>query len=131
MNLKKKRALQAPLVAAMAMLLAIFVSSCGGVNKVPIHQNIAKAEAAIDEAERIEARAHAPLELELAQEKLSRAKAAFVDEEYEQADWLAEEALVEANLAEAKARSAKTQMTVDELQATIQTLQEEIQRQQK
>jgi hypothetical protein len=65
----------------------------------------------------------------LAEEKLSKARTAFEKEEYQEADWLAEEAITEAKLAEAKARSAKAQATVKELEDTIQTLQNEIERQ--
>jgi hypothetical protein len=131
MNLKRKntRSMQALAVAVMVILLTWIVIACAGVNKAPIQQNIAKAEAAINNARNSDARTHAPLELTLAEEKLSKAKTAFEKEEYQEADWLAEEAITEAKLAEAKARSAKAQATVKELEDTIQTLQNEIERQ--
>lgn len=131
MNLKRKstRSMQALAVAVMVILLTWMVIACAGVNKAPIQQNITKAEAAINNAHNSDARTHAPLELTLAEEKLSKARSAFDKEEYQEADWLAEEAITEAKLAEAKARSAKAQATVKELQDTIQTLQNEIQRQ--
>jgi len=121
--------MQALAVAVMVILLTWIVIACAGVNKAPIQQNIAKAEAAINNARNSDARTHAPLELTLAEEKLSKAKTAFEKEEYQEADWLAEEAITEAKLAEAKARSAKAQATVKELEDTIQTLQNEIERQ--
>ncbi|MFO7686804.1 MAG: DUF4398 domain-containing protein [Desulfobacterales bacterium] len=131
MNLKRKntRSMQALAVAVMVILLTWMVIACAGVNKAPIQQNIAKAEAAINNARNSDARTHAPLELTLAEEKLSKARTAFEKEEYQEADWLAEEAITEAKLAEAKARSAKAQATVKELEDTIQTLQNEIERQ--
>jgi hypothetical protein len=129
MNLKRKNTRSMQASAVMVILLTWMVIACAGVNKAPIQQNIAKAEAAISNARNSDARTHAPLELTLAEEKLSKAKTAFEKEEYQEADWLAEEAIIEAKLAEAKARSAKAQATVMELQDTIQTLQNEIQRQ--
>jgi hypothetical protein len=129
MNLKRKNTRSMQALAVMVILLTWMVIACAGVNKAPIQQNIAKAEAAINNARNSDARTHAPLELTLAEEKLSKARTAFEKEEYQEADWLAEEAITEAKLAEAKARSAKAQATVKELEDTIQTLQNEIQRQ--
>lgn len=129
MNLKRKNTRSMQALAVMVILLTWMVIACAGVNKAPIQQNIAKAEAAINNARNSDARTHAPLELTLAEEKLSKAKTAFEKEEYQEADWLAEEAITEAKLAEAKARSAKAQATVKELEDTIQTLQNEIERQ--
>ncbi|MDZ7579255.1 MAG: DUF4398 domain-containing protein [Deltaproteobacteria bacterium] len=129
MNLKRKNTRSMQALAVMVILLTWMVIACAGVNKAPIQQNIAKAEAAINNARNSDARTHAPLELTLAEEKLSKARTAFEKEEYQEADWLAEEAITEAKLAEAKARSAKAQATVKELEDTIQTLQNEIERQ--
>lgn len=127
---KGRSTIPAPALAALAILITFGMGACAGVDKAPIQQDIAKAEAAIDDARESEARSHAPLELSLAEEKLANAKSALEDEKYRQADWLAEEALADAKLAEAKASSAKTQQTIQELEDTIQTLQNEIQRQQ-
>ncbi len=124
-----RRPLRSLGVAAMVCLSTWIISSCSGVDKAPIQQNLGKAEAAVNDARDSDARTHAPLELTLAEEKLSKAQAAFEDEKYQEADWLAEEAITEAKLAEAKTRSAQTQSTLQELQDTIQTLQNEIQRQ--
>jgi len=131
MNLKHRSTAHAWAVTTMLFLLTVIAGACAGVNEDQIRQDIAQAEAAISEAQRSEARTHAPLELRLAEDKLSRARSALDNNEYRQAQWLAEEALADADVAEAKAQSARTRGTVEQLQDTIQTLQSEIQRQQK
>ncbi|MFZ0242506.1 MAG: DUF4398 domain-containing protein [Desulfobacterales bacterium] len=112
----------------IAIFSTCFIIGCAGADKTLSQQNIAKAETAINDARRIEAGTSAPLELRLSEEKLAKAKSAYDDEEYEQAQWLAEESYADATLAEAKARSAGTQKTVRELRDTIETLQQELQR---
>lgn len=130
MKLKKRRASQVWAVTTMLILLTFFAGACAGVDKAPIQQTIGKAEASINEAQSSQAVNYAPLELRMAEDKLTKAKTAFENEEYQRAEWLAEEALADANLAEAKSQSARTSSTVQQLQETIQTLQSELQRQQ-
>lgn len=127
MNVKTRSALRATLVA-MAIFAPFFMTACAGVDKNTSQQNIAKAETAISDARRVEAGTDAPLELKLAEEKLYKAKSAYDDEEYQQAQWLAEEAHADATLAQARARSDATQKTVNELRDTIEALQQELQR---
>lgn len=115
--------------AALVVLCAVFLSACAGVDTTPIEKDMARAEESIKGARRSGAETHTLMQLNQAEEKLEKARAAFEDEEYEEAGWLAEEALVCANLAEAQTRSAKIQETVRELRETIQTLEKEIKRQ--
>ena len=130
MRLKKRSALHASALTAIAILLVFFAGACAGIDKGPVQQNITKAEAAINDAQSSQARSHAPLQLKLAEEKLAQARTEFENENYQRANWLAEEAIADANLAEAKSQSASTQQTVQQLQDTIQALQQEIQRKQ-
>ncbi len=130
MNLKKRSVVQTLTFAAMTILLIFFASACAGIDKGPVQQNIAKAEAAIQDAQGRRARSHAPLQLKLAEEKLAEARTEFENKNYQRANWLAEEAIADANLAEAKAQSASTQQTLQQLQDTIQSLQQEMQRKQ-
>jgi hypothetical protein len=73
----------------------------------------------------------APAEMQTARGKLDRAKLAMVAEDYDQAKSLAQEAQVDAQLAEAKARSIKARKAASELQAGIQVLREELDRKSK
>jgi hypothetical protein len=117
-------------VVAMVILSALFWGACAGIDKAAVQQDIGKAEAALNNARGGEAMTYAPLELRLAEEKLSKARSQFENKDYKEAAWLAEEAFVDANLAEAKTQSIKTREIAQELQNTILALQDEIERQQ-
>ncbi len=113
---------------ALALSAAMTLGACASVETTPIRNTIANAEQAISEAERMEAHQYAPLELRLAEEKLSRARTALEEEEYQRADWLADEALADAQLAGARARTARTENMVSELRASVEALEQEAQR---
>lgn len=115
-------------IGALSLSAAMMLGACASVETTPIRNTIANAQQAVSDAERMEAHQHAPLELRLAEEKLARARAALEDEEYERADWLADEALADAQLAGAKARTARTENMVSELRASIDALEQEAQR---
>jgi hypothetical protein len=68
------------------------------------------------------------LELRKAQEKFAQAETAMRNEEYLKARRLAEEALVDARLAESKANSEMARRNAAELQKTIESLRAEAQR---
>ena len=89
---------------------------------------LAAAEVAVDEAEEANAPAQAPGPYELARDKLERAREAMEDGENLEARRLAEQALVDAQLAEAEARSEVARQNAVELRASIETLQDEIAR---
>jgi hypothetical protein len=61
----------------------------------------------------------------VAREKLLAAQKAMDDDDYEEARRLAEQATVDAQLAQAKASSAETQQQAAELRKTIDALREE------
>jgi hypothetical protein len=117
----------------VCLILSIFVAMgimlmVGCAAKVVPVENISSAEMAIKEAESSNATVNAPLELKLATEKLSQAKAAMQKEEFEEARRLADESLLDAKLAEAKSRSEKAKKATQELRDSIQTLRQEIER---
>ncbi|HEX6112018.1 MAG TPA: DUF4398 domain-containing protein [Geminicoccaceae bacterium] len=89
---------------------------------------LAAAEVAVDEAEEANAPAQAPGPYELARDKLERAREAMEDGENLEARRLAEQALVDAQLAEAEARSEVARQNAAALRASIETLQDEIAR---
>jgi hypothetical protein len=94
----------------------------------PPTDTIRAAEQAIDEATRADAEPHARLELHMAREHLEEARDLVDAERYDPARRLAEKALVEAQLAEAKANSARAQRNAEELREHITTLRREIDR---
>lgn len=89
---------------------------------------LAAAEVAVDEAEEANAPARASGPYELARDKLDRAREAAEDGENLEARRLAEQALVDAQLAEAQARSEIARRNAAELRASIETLQDELAR---
>jgi Domain of unknown function (DUF4398) len=125
MNAQKKRKLFSglPKLAAFAMLFAV---ACASVDKEPIRQTMGNAELTIDQARSSDASRYAPLSLKRAEEKLEDARTAFKNRRYKDADYLAEEALVEAKLALSETETAKTKTIVEDLQNSILELREEL-----
>jgi hypothetical protein len=101
------------------------MAGCAG--KPPL-ANLSQAELAVQEADTKTASQYAPLELKTAREQLADAKRAVDDEEYDEARRLADQALANAQLAEAKAGAEKARLAAAELQKSIQTLRTEVQR---
>jgi hypothetical protein len=93
-------------------------------------QELARAEASIEQAERSGAREYGAEELDSARDKLARAKAAADGDDNLAAARYAREAAVDAELAGAIARDRETDLAVEELNKSIETLREEIARNQ-
>jgi hypothetical protein len=83
---------------------------------------------AIQDATKSKASQYAPLELRMARDKFDKAQRAMNNKEYIHARRLAEEALVDAELAEAKASSEDARRTANELQQSLETLRREAER---
>jgi hypothetical protein len=93
-------------------------------------ETISGAEMAIEAAEESSASLNAPLELKLAKDKLEQANAAVKQEEFEKAKRLADEALVDAKLAQTRSLATKQKKLADEMRGSIEALQKEIKRSQ-
>jgi hypothetical protein len=91
-------------------------------------EQMALTTAALASAERAGAVALAPAEMALARDKLARANASMVEEKFERARLLAEAALVDARLAEAKARNAQATQAADQLSEANRVLRQELER---
>jgi hypothetical protein len=111
----------APLVCA-----ALAMSGCSA-GRPPVG-TLSQAELAIQQADKNTASQHAPLELQTAREQLEGARRAMEKDRYEEARRLADQALVNAQLAEAKAQAEKTSQAAAELRRSIQTLRAELER---
>lgn len=130
MHVHRTKALRASVGTAFVIFLAVAFTACARTDRAPIQQDIAQAEEAITQARRGQAEVNAALDLQVAEQKLSEARAAFQQKDYEEAGWLAEEALMNARLAEAKSDSARSQENLQKLRDTIERLQSEIERRQ-
>lgn len=116
---------------AQVLMLFVLVGSLfaiGCAAKVAPIEDISRAEMAIKEAQESNGEMYAPLELRLAEDKFSQAKKAMAEEEYDTAKRFADEALMDAKLAEAKSLSAKARKLSKEMSDSIETLRREIQR---
>ena len=111
------------LISLISMMWA-----CAGV--API-ERMAKLDSRIESARQAEAIVHAPLELKFAEDKYKMAEVAIEDGEYERASRLADEALLDAQLAEEKALSVQAEQEVQELRESIEALRSELMRLQK
>lgn len=112
------------LVALSVLLLALLVSACAS-GKAPVAK-ISEVENAIMRARESVAMTYAPLDLKFAEDKLAEAKALVAQEEYEPAERILEEALIDAKLAEAKSRSEQEKLQTAEMRESIDALRKEI-----
>ena len=94
-------------------------------------EQVAVSKAAVANAVSAGGPEFAAPDMRSAQDKLARANQAMVAEDYESARWLAEHAQADADLAAAKARSAKAQKAASAVQEDSRVLQEELNRKSK
>ena len=108
--------------AAMAAAVLAVV----GCASTPIpNEKIAVAKDSVQRAEQSGAPEFAPVELAAAKDKLNRAEKAAADREAQPATMLAEQADVDAKLAEATATQQKSHKAATEFDASMQTLRQE------
>ncbi len=110
----------------LSIAFTIILSGCASKN--PPLDKISSAESAINRASDNKAQIYAPLELKIAKEKVEKAKMLLKDKQYEEAAMIAEEAKVDAELAEEKSRTKETQKIAQEILDSINALKAEIER---
>ena len=110
----------------VTVAVAIFMAGCASA-PAPTEQ-MAISRAAVSNASSAGGNEFAPLQLKSAMEKMDGAERAMAEKKYDQARQLAEQAQVDAQLAEATARSAKAQKAADAVQEDIRVLRQEIDR---
>ena len=106
------------------LLVALSLAACASTP--PPEGEMARADLAVSQAEDADAATHAPAPYALAQDKLERAHEAVADGDNVEARRLAEQAAVDAELAEAQARSEVARQNAQELRANIETFQEDV-----
>ena len=105
------------------------VISCAS-SKPPTEQ-VARTEAAINQANQVGAQDYAPLQLRNARKKLDQTKNLIQQKKYDKARRMAERAQVDAELAEETSLSKKARDAVKQLKESIKILKQEIQEKQK
>jgi hypothetical protein len=93
-------------------------------NPIP-NEKVAVAKASVQRAEQSGAPELAPVEMAAAREKLARAEKALTDREPKPATMLAEQADIDAQVAEATAQQARSHKAATEFDASMQALRGE------
>lgn len=104
------------------------LTACGGVSEVT-KERVARSETAVQQAQQTVGNSEAgAVELQQAKEKLQQAQGALKRDNTDEAERLAAQAQLTAELSVAKAQSSQARKAADELLASIQTLREEANR---
>jgi predicted lipid-binding transport protein (Tim44 family) len=105
---------------ALAAIVPIILAACSSTPS-PVAE-ISAAQTAVTAAEQADAAQHAPGDLDRARDKLTLAQSAMQEEEIDEARRLAEQALVDARLAEAKSRADVARRDANKVQAGMDEL---------
>ena len=106
---KSAAALKWSMATKFAPLFACALcAGCAGLDSAPSAADFARSERALAAADQAGAAALAPVELTLARQKLDLARRSMAASDYRPAAWLVEQARVDAELAAAKAITART-----------------------
>jgi hypothetical protein len=124
---ERRAARAAKILLAFVPLAA--VAGCASSPDRPF-QDLARAEASIEQADQSGAREFGADELDAAKAKLVQARAAADSNDNLAASRYAKEAALDAELAMAMARNRKSELAVEEINKGIETLREEIARNQ-
>ena len=108
--------------------IAALAALTGCASTPPPKDAMQAAQQAINRAEELQAVEYAALEIRTAREKLDAAEDAVQKEEMVQAERLANESRVSAELAQARSKAARAKVDSEEMKQTIETLKEESQR---
>lgn len=114
-------------LASVSVLSLLLLAGACASGSPPLVK-LANVERDIVRARESSAMDHAPLELRLAEEKLAEAKALVNQKKYVAADRLLDEALIDANLAEAISGTKKERINSAKMRETVDALRKEIER---
>lgn len=109
-------------------LVGIIILMAGCASMPAPTEQMAVSKAALTRATSAGSSEYAPVELKSATEKMNAAEKAMAKEDYIEAQRLAEQAQLDAKLAETKAASAKAQLVVRNAEESNRVLREEINR---
>jgi len=119
--------IQATLRCTPKYLLAVaaVVTLAGCASTPPPSSQLAIAQQAVNSADTARSAEFAPLEMRTAREKLLQAEQANLEEDYERARYLAEQAEWDARVAERKAQAEKAKRGLESAQQGTRELREE------
>lgn len=111
----------------LASMLAVVLSGCASTAPEPTAR-MAVAEAAVQRANNTTTNENAPSELLIATTKLASARQAVINKDFERAEQLADQAQLDARVAELHAQSEISRKAALETQDAARVLREEIDR---
>ncbi len=120
------RYLLSPIALAAASAMTLAVAGCASTPPPTVQMSVAKAS--VEAANAAGAQAYAPTELRLANDKLSTARKAMADQDYDVALRFSEQAHTDAQLAIAKTQSTKARSAADAAQLDARAQREELER---
>jgi hypothetical protein len=106
------------------VIFSMMVTTGCSVARSPVAQ-VAQAELAVAQAAQSKAPIYASTDLRIAREKMVSAQQAMVVDDHEDARRLAEQAVIDAQLAQARATASEAQQNAEEVRKTITTLRSE------
>jgi hypothetical protein len=110
--------------AVSGLFLASFMAACASSPTAP-HEELAAADLAVRQIQESSASEHAPGELRLARSKLEQAQTAMQHENYIRARRMAEQAIVDARLADVKTDAARSEEILAQSNASVEALERE------
>jgi hypothetical protein len=119
--------MKSPVGNAIAAGTALAIVACTGEIERPTEQMV-RASTLIEQAEKAGAQRYAAAELQQARDKLAAADHAAEKGKEDQARWLAEEAVADAELAGARTASGEAKRAAEEVARGTQTLEQEAER---
>lgn len=111
------------LIAVVTLGAAVTLAGCAGTP--PPTTQLAVAKQAVTAADTAQSAEYAPVELRTAREKLSQAEQASLNEQYDKARHLAEQAEWDARVAERKARAEKARRALRQAEEGTLELRDE------
>jgi ribosome-associated translation inhibitor RaiA len=126
-NSSKMKTITRRAPALMAALAVLSLAACASMPEAPL-QELQAAELAITSAEQAGVADYSAPQLNQAREKLASARTAVQQEQMVLAARLADESKVEADLALASTEMLKAKAVNDDMQDSIDTLKQELQR---
>lgn len=109
-------------LTALALGCSLFLVGCAGN---PPSERYAVAQSALNAAVSAGGTEYAPLEMQAAQDKFRQASIAMHDKNYDEARRLAEQAELDARVAERKAQAGKAERALQDARQGIQELRNE------
>ena len=127
-TLRNLPSLRSGLVLPLSIATLAVLSACTGVSAVT-KERVAKGENSVQQAQQTLGQSEqGALELQQARDKIAGAKSALAKGDHEQAEHLAAQAQLYAELAVAKSQSASARKAADEVLASLETLRRESER---